>query len=88
VLLIAAPYLMKFLAVAGTIAMFLVGGGILTHGLPPIHRVFESVAHSLGPFGGIATMLANTLCGIIAGAFVLLGVTLVGRLRAKSKPAA
>jgi predicted DNA repair protein MutK len=88
VLLVAAPYLMKFLAVAGTIAMFLVGGGILTHGLPPIHHLFDSCASALGPFGGIATMLANTVFGIIAGALVLVGVTLVGRMRAKAKPAA
>jgi predicted DNA repair protein MutK len=83
VLLRAAPYLMKGLTVAGTVAMFLVGGGILTHGFTPIHRWLESMAHSLGGFGGIATMLANTVFGLIAGAIVLVGVTLFERLRAK-----
>ncbi|HET6338911.1 MAG TPA: DUF808 domain-containing protein [Polyangiales bacterium] len=87
-LLRAAPYLMKFLGVAGTVAMFLVGGGILTHGISPMHHALESLASSLGGFGGIATMLANFVFGVIAGAIVLLGVTLVGRLRSKSKPAA
>jgi uncharacterized protein len=87
VLLRSAPYLMKTLAVAGTAAMFLVGGGILTHGLPPVHHLLESMEHSLGAFGGLATMLANGVFGVIAGAIVLAGVTLVSRLRPKSKPA-
>jgi predicted DNA repair protein MutK len=88
VLLRAAPYLMKFLGVAGTVAMFLVGGGILTHGITPMHHALESLAGALGGIGGIATMLANFVFGVIAGAVVLLGVTLVGRMRSKSKPAA
>jgi predicted DNA repair protein MutK len=88
VLLRAAPYLMKSLTVAGTVAMFLVGGGILTHGLPPVHHLLEQLAHSLGPLGGLATMLANALFGVVAGAVVVLGVKLIGALRAKSKPAA
>lgn len=87
-LLITAPYLMKFLAFAGTVAMFLVGGGILTHGVTPVQHLLESFAHSLGGFGGIATTLVNLVVGVIAGAIVLLGVTLIGRLRAKPKPAA
>jgi predicted DNA repair protein MutK len=85
VLLKAAPYLMKTLAVAGTVAMFLVGGGILTHGLAPVHHWLEAVAHSLGPWGGLATMLANAFVGVVAGAIVTLGVKLIGDLRARSK---
>jgi predicted DNA repair protein MutK len=37
-ILLAAPWLMKALSVAGTVAMFLVGGGIITHGLQPLHH--------------------------------------------------
>ncbi|HET6584374.1 MAG TPA: DUF808 domain-containing protein, partial [Nannocystaceae bacterium] len=40
----AAPWLLKGLSIAGTIAMFLVGGGIITHGVPPLHHFTESLA--------------------------------------------
>lgn len=85
VLLRAAPYLMKTLAVAGTAAMFLVGGGILTHGVTPVHHLLETLAHSLGAWGGLATMLANALVGVVAGAIVAFGVKLISDLRARSK---
>ena len=44
----AAPWLMKFLSVAGTAAMFLVGGGILAHGIPPLHHWTEHIAKAAG----------------------------------------
>jgi predicted DNA repair protein MutK len=87
-LLRSAPYLMKGLTIAGTAAMFLVGGGILTHGLGPVHHWIETVSHFAGSLGPLLTMLLNALFGIIAGAIVLGGVSLIGRIRAKSKPAA
>ena len=40
----ATPYLMKTLSVVGTAAMFMVGGGILTHGIPFIHNLIENLA--------------------------------------------
>lgn len=67
----AAPWLMKALSVAGTAAMFLVGGGILTHGLP-----------GLPHWDGLAALLLDAGVGVAAGAVVLVGVTLVQRLRA------
>ena len=76
-LLGAAPYLMKTLAVVGTAAMFLVGGGILLHGLPGAHDVLHHVETAAGqwPLGGfwaaIAPMALNALAGILAGALVL-----------------
>ncbi|KIG15342.1 putative Membrane protein [Enhygromyxa salina] len=80
----AAPYLMKFLSIAGTAAMFLVGGGILTHGIPPLHHLLESVttwAAGLGGFAGwIVPQLFNALAGVLAGAIVLALVTLVTKL--------
>ncbi|MCW7539266.1 DUF808 domain-containing protein [Aquabacterium sp. A7-Y] len=82
----AAPFLMKGLSIAGTAAMFLVGGGILTHGLPGAHDVIHGIAHGAGTVpgvGGLLEALTPTLldgiAGIVAGAAVLAGVTLVQR---------
>lgn len=78
----AAPYLMKGLSIAGTAAMFLVGGGILTHGLPPLHHVIENAAASVGGvLGTLTPTLLDAVTGIVAGALVLLVVTLVQKAR-------
>jgi predicted DNA repair protein MutK len=81
-----APYLMKGLSIVGTIAMFMVGGGILTHGIPGAHERIERIAHGAGSTPGIGIMLEMLLptlldivAGIVAGALVLLGVTLAAR---------
>lgn len=82
-LLKSAPVLMKLLAVAGTAAMFLVGGGILSHGLPFVHHALAPLLAAAGPWwGGVAGLLADAVVGIVAGVLVLLAVTLVQRLRA------
>jgi predicted DNA repair protein MutK len=44
VLLFIAPWLMKILSVVGTLAMFLVGGGIVVHGIAPLHHAIEHMA--------------------------------------------
>ena len=88
-LLAGAPYLMKGLSVVGTVAMFLVGGGILTHGIPALHHLvqgmaevrldipgLDAVVHGLGP------SLLNMLFGLLVGALLLGVVSLVQRLRA------
>ncbi|MBQ0831789.1 DUF808 domain-containing protein [Marinobacter sp.] len=71
-----APYLMKTLSIVGTLAMFLVGGGILVHGIPPIYNAIE---HFAADFGGLATtlipMLANGLIGVVAGAVLVAVIT-------------
>ena len=67
----AAPFLMRFLSVAGTAAMFLVGGGILAHGLPFLHYVFEILAG--WPAAWLWPVLLNALVGLAAG-FILLGL--------------
>jgi predicted DNA repair protein MutK len=81
-----APYLMKALSIAGTVAMFMVGGGILTHGIPGTHEWIERMAQgadaalSVGPL--LVTILPSLLdigVGIFAGALVLLGVSLTAR---------
>ena len=88
-LLAAAPWLMKALSVAGTAAMFLVGGGILVHGIGPLHHAIEGAGAAVaqGALGGVwqalATNALNAVAGIAAGAVVLAGVHLVQRLRGK-----
>ena len=79
-ILSAAPYMMKSLSVIGTVAMFLVGGGILTHGVPVVHHWIEGVAASAGGAGFIVPMLLNAVAGIVAGAAVLAGVMVVGKV--------
>lgn len=83
-----APLMMTGLSIAGTAAMFLVGGGILVHGIGPLHHAIEAVAHAAGAAPGIGglleslvSLLLDAVTGIIAGAVVLGAVTLVQRLR-------
>jgi predicted DNA repair protein MutK len=72
-LLRTAPVLMKVLAVAGTAAMFLVGGGIVVHGLPLLH-------HALAGSGVVVGLLADAVVGVVVGALVLAAVSLGGKL--------
>lgn len=69
-LLAAAPRLLSLLGVAGTVAMFLVGGGILTHSLPFLPHA-----------AGLSAVLLDAATGVVAGAVVLGAVLLVKRLR-------
>ncbi len=86
----AAPWLMKGLSVAGTAAMFLVGGGILVHGVSALHHAVQGVGESAGHWmlGGLWAVLVpnllNAVIGIAAGAVVLAGVSLFQRLRGGS----
>lgn len=82
-ILLAAPWLMKGLSVAGTVAMFLVGGGILTHGVAPLHHAIEVLAQKVAALGGVGgflsaltPLLMDAIVGLVAGALVLLAVTL------------
>ncbi len=79
-ILSAAPYMMKTLSVVGTAAMFLVGGGILTHGVPVVHDWIEGVGAAAGSVGFAVPMLLNGVAGIIAGAVVLAFVSVVGKI--------
>ncbi|HEU5074627.1 MAG TPA: DUF808 domain-containing protein [Polyangiaceae bacterium] len=78
-----APYLMKALSIAGTVAMFLVGGGIITHGVHAIDEWIAALAARAGAFGVLVPTLANAIVGIVVGGLVLLIVNLVKRLRRK-----
>jgi uncharacterized protein len=83
VLLRAAPYLMKFLSFAGTLAMFLVGGGILVHGIPPLHDFTEPYEKAGGFLGFLVPNLTNMVTGALAGAIALAIVTIVQKIRKK-----
>jgi predicted DNA repair protein MutK len=82
-LLIAAPKLMKTLAIVGTAAMFMVGGGILVHGLPALHHMQEAVsawAAAVPGGGAVASTLFDAIVGLAAGALVVVAVTGASRL--------
>jgi predicted DNA repair protein MutK len=73
---------MKMLTIVGTIAMFLVGGGILVHSFAWLHKqVHHFVEYLAGIFGTIAELtvpiLTEGIVGIIAGGLVLLVVTFI-----------
>lgn len=82
----AAPWLMKFLSVAGTAAMFLVGGGILVHGIDFLDHLSDGLAIAIGALAWLGEMLFGGLVGVIAGALVLAAVKGLGALR-RAKPA-
>ena len=95
-ILVGAPWLMKALSVAGTAAMFLVGGGILVHGIPPLHHTFERIAGGLAELPAVGETLRlltpiafDGTAGMIAGALVLgivTGFRRVMRPRAGAMP--
>ena len=79
----AAPWLMKGLSVVGTAAMFLVGGGILVHGLPWLHELIHGLSHSAEAIPGVGAIAAGTtsallngIAGVLAGALALAALTL------------
>ncbi|MYN01114.1 DUF808 family protein [Pseudoduganella sp. DS3] len=83
-LLSAAPKLMKFLSVAGTAAMFMVGGGILTHGIHSLHEAIQQAGAAAGSVAGVGPLLGaitptvlDAIAGVVAGALVL-AVVLAG----------
>jgi len=72
-LLLTAPRLMKTLAVVGTAAMFLVGGSILVHGLPPVHHAILGLGGDNVVLAALLPLLGDMLVGIVAGALALAG---------------
>jgi len=84
-----APYLMKGLSIVGTAAMFLVGGGIILHGIAPLHHVLEVLLVSIETLPGgsaltlLTTVVANAVTGLIAGGFLVALITLFNRIRTK-----
>lgn len=81
-----APKLMKTLAVVGTTAMFLVGGGIVVHNVPAIHHLIEPIimdfsGHSIAT--AVVPTLLNGVIGVLAGLSVVAVWTVIGKIRGK-----
>ena len=90
-LLAFAPLLMKLLSIVGTIAMFLVGGGIINHTIPLLHHVTENTVDHVETIpavgniiGALTPTLINFAIGIVAGAIVLLVVSLIQKMWPKA----
>jgi uncharacterized protein len=84
-IVVAAPWLMKTLSVVGTAAMFLVGGGILVHGLPFLHHAVEAMTAGMAHWASLLTATAaEGLVGLVAGALALGLVMMVQKLRGKA----
>jgi predicted DNA repair protein MutK len=76
----AAPWLMKLLSVAGTAAMFLVGGGIIVHGLSVLHHAGDALSARVATLGGLTPLLFDAVVGLAAGAIVVGVVTVIQRV--------
>jgi predicted DNA repair protein MutK len=77
-----APRFMKLLSIAGTAAMFLVGGSILSHGIPWIeHRVADFAAGTSGVLAALVPTLTSLVVGLLAGAVTVAVVGLLRKLR-------
>lgn len=77
---------MKVLTFVGTLAMFLVGGGIVVHGVAPLHHFIENLGHELsGMLASMLPLVANLVLGFIIGALVFGGVKAVTAIRDKAK---
>ncbi len=79
----AAPWLMKFLSVAGVVAMFLVGGGLFVHNVPALHHFVEHLMHSYSP-AWLVEMATNAIVGAVVGGIVVAVVELVKKLKGAS----
>jgi hypothetical protein len=86
-LLAFAPRLMKLLTIVGTIAMFLVGGSILAHGIPNMHSIVEDAVHSAqsvpaigSALGWLTPLLMDAIVGIVAGEIVMGVVGVIGKI--------
>lgn len=81
-MLTAAPALMKFLSVAGTIAMFLVGGGILTHSIGFLHHIAEAFIALAPSFSLLLSITFDGITGVVAGAIIALALQAWTKIRA------
>ena len=81
-MLTAAPALMKFLSIAGTIAMFLVGGGILTHSIGFLHHIAEAFIALAPSFSLLLSITFDGIAGVVAGAIIALALQAWTKIRA------
>ena len=78
-----APKLMKTLAIVGTAAMFMVGGGILVHGFPWLAHAVEGLIANWGWMKVVGSTLVDAMAGVVAGAVCVGAWTIFQKIRAK-----
>jgi len=81
VLVRSVPWLMKGLGFAGTVAMFMVGGSILAHGIGPVHHVTEALEHHGGFLASLGVHAINVTTGLVSGLLLVGVTTFAGKLR-------
>ena len=79
-LLAFAPMLMRTLSVVGTLAMFMVGGSIIGHGIPALHHWPEYMVEMPQGLVFIAPILVDALIGLIVGAMGFSLLTLTNKI--------
>jgi predicted DNA repair protein MutK len=84
----ASPFLMRFLGIAGTIAMFLVGGDILLHGIPGAEDWLKNTLPQEGIAGTFSGLGASATTGIAAGLIAMAVVAPIQKMRGASDEAA
>ena len=85
-LIVGTPYLMRALSILGTAAMFLVGGSIISHGLPFIHHISQNVIENLQHLPGgsvVSGILIDGLVGLLVGAICVAFFELFKKFSAK-----
>lgn len=76
-ILATAPKFLKLISWAGTLAIFCVGGGIVAHGIGPLHHALEGLS-------GLAALGAEAGVGLVAGVLAVLAHKLVSAFRSKA----
>jgi len=79
-LISASPVIMKGLGVVGTLAMFLVGGGIFSHNIPSIESLFKDAAQWAGSLSSVAALTLDGLLGVVIGALLVTAALALRRL--------
>lgn len=80
-LLWVTPYIMKGLTIVGTAAMFMVGGGIISHGIPALHHFSAAITAGLSSvLSSLVGVAIDAAVGVVAGALVLLCVQIISNI--------
>ena len=82
----ASPKLIKGLGILGTVAMFLVGGGIFSHNIPWVEHLFEGWAALTGPLESVMRLVLDVLLGAVIGAIIVAIFRLATRLTGQNEP--
>ena len=77
----SAPWLMRLLGVVGTAAVFLVGGGIVVHGITPLNSAIQMLLNEW-PRLWLWSPLLEGLSGVVSGGIMVIFVAMGRRLRA------